>query len=60
MATVRQYALNLPGYTRHTKVGTMGRNAERRSKSPKTNLGSDRGLKLTLVKLESLVIAHHH
>ena len=28
-ATVGQYAPNLPGYTRATKVGTMGFNTER-------------------------------
>ena len=56
-ATVGQYGPNPSGYTRHTKVETMGSHSERRSQSPKLDLSSDRGLKLTLVKLESLVIA---
>ncbi|QLJ53044.1 MAG: hypothetical protein Sv326_0869 [Candidatus Fermentimicrarchaeum limneticum] len=30
-ATVGQYALNLPGYTWHTMVETMGCHSERRS-----------------------------
>ncbi len=38
-------------------VGTMGIYPERGWKSPKTNLSSDRGLQLALMKLESVVIA---
>ena len=30
-ATVGQYAPNVPGYTRATMAGTVGRDAERRS-----------------------------
>ena len=51
---------NVLGYTRHTVVGTMGRNSERRSKSPKSDRSSNRGLQLILVKLEWLVIASHY
>jgi hypothetical protein len=39
---------------------TIGCNAERRSQSPKPCLSSDRGLKFTLVKVKSLVIAGHY
>ncbi len=38
-------------------VGTMGIYPERGWKSPKTNLSSDWGLQLALMKLESVVIA---
>ena len=37
-ATVRLYAPNVLGYTRHTLVGTAGSNSERRSQSLKANL----------------------
>lgn len=47
------------GYTRPTVRATMGCNPERGSKSPKSALGSDRGLKLALVKPESLVGERH-
>ena len=40
-ATVGQYGPKLLGYTLHTMVGTMGRDAERRSQSPKTGLSLD-------------------
>ena len=54
-ATVGQYALNPPGYTRAAMVGTTGRNPERGSKSLKPDPSSNRGLQLALVKMESLV-----
>ncbi len=38
-------------------VGTMGIYPERGRESPKTNLSSDCGLQLALMKLESVVIA---
>ena len=47
------------GYTRPTVRATMGCDPERGSKSPKSALGSDRGLKLALVKPESLVGERH-
>ena len=59
-ATVGPYAPNLLGYTRVTMVGTMGCNPERGSQAPKPDLSPDRGLKLALVKVESLVIARHY
>ncbi len=59
-ATVGLYAPNLLGYTRATMVRTMGCNSERRSQTSKPNLSLDRGLQLTLVTLESLVIGCHH
>ncbi len=59
-ATVGQYALNPSGYTRATKDGTIGSDAERRRRSPKPVRSSDRGLKLTPVKLDSVVIANQH
>jgi hypothetical protein len=48
------YAL---GDTHATMAGTMGRQAARRSESPKPGLSSDRGLQLAPVKPESLVTA---
>ena len=51
------YAL---GYTRVTMPVTKGGDTVRWSKSQKSRLSSDRGLQLDLVKLESLVMAHHH
>ena len=59
-ATSGQYAPNALGYTRAAMPQTMRCNAERRSKSPKLRLSSDRGLGLTLVKTESLVTAFQH
>ena len=59
-ATVGLYAPNLLGYTRATLVGTMGYDSERRSQTSKPNLGPDRGLQLTLVTSESLVIGSHY
>lgn len=45
------------GYTRATMVDTTGSQTVRWSKSFKVNLSSDWGLKLDLMKLDSLVIA---
>ena len=45
------------GVTRTTMAGTKGRKTARSSKSQKSGLSSDRGLKFALVKPESLVIA---
>ena len=59
-ATVGLYAPNPLGYTRATMVRTMGCNSERRSESSKPYLSSDRGLQLSLVTSESLVISCHH
>ena len=59
-ATVGLYAPNLLGYTRHTMAQTMGCNTERRELIPKLRPSPDRGLKLTLVKLKSLVVVGHH
>ncbi len=58
-ATVGLYAPNLLGYTRATMVWTMGYNSERRSQTSKPYLSPNRGLKLDLVTLESLVIRRH-
>ncbi len=58
-ATVGPYAPNPLGYTRDSMVGTKGCDSERRSKSPKSYPGLDRGLEPTLVKSKSLVIAFH-
>ena len=46
------------GYTRATMAGTERCETARWSKSQKAGPSSDRGLKLALVKLESLVIAY--
>ena len=54
-ATVGLYASNPLGYTWHTMVGTSGCNSVRRSQPLKSDLSSDRGLQLALVKPKSLV-----
>ena len=59
-ATVGPYAPNFPGYTRPTMHETMGCNSEKRSQPPKLMPSSNRGLQLTLVKLESLVDERHY
>ncbi len=59
-ATVGLYAPNLLGYTRATKVRTMGCYPERGRESSKPYLSPDRGLQLSLVTSESLVISCHH
>ena len=48
------------GYTRHTMVGTKGRQAARWSQSQKADRSPDRRLQLACVKSESLVIADQH
>ncbi len=58
-ATVGLYAPNPLGYTRATMVGTMGCNRESGSETSKPYPSTDRGLKLTLVTPESLVIRCH-
>ena len=52
-------ARNPLGYTRPTMVWTTGCNAVRRSQSLKPCPSSNRGLKLVLVKPESLVSGRH-
>ena len=59
-ATIGQYAPNPLGYTRAAMVGTKGCNPERGSKSPKPDLGPNRGLQPALVKVESLVTANQN
>ncbi len=59
-ATVGPYAVNFLGYTRPTMARTIGCNPERGSQTLKPCLSLDRGLGLTLVKMESLVIACHY
>ena len=51
------YAL---GYTRVTMPVTKGRQTARWSKSQKSRLSSDCRLQFAYMKLESLVMAHHH
>ena len=48
------------GYTRATMAVTMGSEAVRWSKSPKSRLSSDCSLQLESMKLESLVIVDQH
>ena len=48
------------GYTHATMGSTTGREAARRSESPKPGLSSDRGLQPAPVKPESLVTAGQH
>ena len=59
-ATVGLYAPNPLGYTRATMVGTMGYDRESGSQASKPYPSSDRGLQLTLVTSESLVIRSHY
>ena len=59
-ATVGLYAPNPLGYTRATLVRTMGCNPERGSESSNPYPSPDRGLQLSLVTSESLVISCHH
>ena len=59
-ATTGPYAPNLQGYTRTTKIGTMGLLPRKGTAIPKPNRSSDRGLQLALVKLERVVIAGQH
>ncbi len=48
------------GYTRVTMANTKGSDAVKRSKPHKVSLSSDCGLQFDLMKLKSLVIAHHN
>ncbi len=48
------------GDTRVTMSTTMGSESARWSKSLKSRLSTDCRLKLACMKLESLVMAHHH
>ena len=56
--TLSQHGPYIQGDTRGTMVGTMGREAARRSKSHKPDLSPDWRLQLASMKLESLVMAH--
>ena len=58
--TSSPHGLYIPGYTRTTMAGTMGRNTARWSQSLKTGLSSDWSLQLDSMKSESLVIADQH
>lgn len=55
-ATLGEYSLNPLGNTRASTVDTTGCNSEKRSQSLKVHLSLDRGLKLSLVTPESVVI----
>jgi hypothetical protein len=55
--TSSQHGPYVLGDTHATMAGTAGRQAARRSESPKPGLSSDRGLQPAHVKLESLVTA---
>jgi hypothetical protein len=55
--TSSQHGLYVQGYTHATMAGTMGRQAARRSQSPKAGLSSDCRLQLACMKLELLVTA---
>ncbi len=56
--TSNHHGLYVQGYTRATMAITMGNQPARGSKPQKNGPSSDRGLKLALVKAESLVIAN--
>ncbi len=55
--TSSQHGPYVLGYTHATMVGTMGRQAARRSQSFKADLSSDCRLQLACMKLELLVTA---
>ena len=55
--TSSQHGLYIQGYTHATMVGTMGREAVRRSQSSKAGLSSDCRLQLACMKPELLVTA---
>ncbi len=55
--TSSQHGLYIQGYTHATMVGTMGREAARRSQSSKADLSSNCRLQLACMKLELLVNA---
>ena len=58
--TSSQHGPYVQGDTHATMAGTMGRQAARRSQSPKAGLSSDRRLQLACVKLESLVMVYQN
>ena len=58
--TSSQHGPYVQGDTHATMAGTMGRQAARRSQSPKAGLSSDRRLQLACVKLELLVTVGQH
>jgi hypothetical protein len=58
--TSSQHGLYILGYTHATMAGTMGRQAARRSQSPKAGLSSDCRLQLACMKSELLVNARQH
>ena len=58
--TSSQHGPYVQGDTHATMAGTMGRQAARRSQSPKAGLSSDRRLQLACVKLESLVMPYQN
>ena len=58
-ATLGEYVPNTLGYTRAAMLHSNGRNSERRSQSHKLQPSSDRGLQLTLVTLEFVVIGFY-
>ena len=55
-ATLGEYSPNPLGDTRASKVNTVGCDSERISQSYKVHPSLDRGLQLSLVTLESVVI----
>ncbi len=58
-ATLGEYVPNTLGYTRAAMLQSKGCDSERRSQSHKLQLSSDRGLQLTLVTLEFVVIGFY-
>jgi hypothetical protein len=58
--TSSQHGPYVQGDTHATMAGTMGRQAARRSQSPKAGLSSDRRLQPACVKLELLVTVGQH
>ena len=58
-ATLGEYVPNALGYTRAAMLHSKGCDSERRSQSHKLQLSSDRGLQLTLVTLELVVIGFY-
>ena len=58
-ATSGVYGPNTLGYTRAAMLHSDGCDSERRSKSHKLQPSSDRGLQLTLVTLEFVVIGFY-
>ena len=58
-ATLGEYIPNTLGYTRAAMLHSNGCDSERRSQSHKLQPSSDRGLQLTLVTLEFVVIGFY-